>query len=162
MSDFVKNNKGIIIFLSALAVFVLVVYLFTRNDNSVTSKLEDNSMINTEINQLVRINVSEEEIARKYLSSFVNLVVYHPENAFELIDAETLSARFPDYNSFLKYRESLINDSFVRSAVRKYAYTYQGNKKTMIVIDDDNNQFAFRENGIMDYTVVIMDYSGGE
>ena len=112
-----NKYKGIIILIIVLGLFILFVY--SINDKSKNNKnirdVDDAFLRNYKINEVINVYLTDEDIAKKYLSEYVNLLLYHREEAFKLVNADTLVEKFIDYDSFNKYVKNMLNDSFVKS-----------------------------------------------
>ena len=150
-----NKYKGIIILIIVLGLFILFVY--SINDKSKNNKnirdVDDAFLRNYKINEVINVYLTDEDIAKKYLSEYVNLLLYHREEAFKLVNADTLVEKFIDYDSFNKYVKNMLNDSFVKATVKSYTYDIENGKKVMRVMDIDGNKFTFFEDSIMNYTV---------
>ena len=150
-----NKYKGIIILIIVLGLFILFVY--SINDKSKNNKnirdVDDAFLRNYKINEVINVYLTDEDIAKKYLSEYVNLLLYHREEAFKIVNADTLVEKFIDYDSFNKYVKNMLNDSFVKATVKSYTYDIENGKKVMRVMDIDGNKFTFFEDSIMNYTV---------
>ena len=154
MEEFFNKYKGLIIGLLILALFVLMVYLFNSNGKTSTNNRPDyNILKDYEINEVIPIYITDEELAKKYLSEYVNLLIYHREEAFKLVDTDTLVNKFENYDAFNKYVNNMMTSSFLKATVKKYDYGVFNGSKEMRVIDADNNKFIFKEKSLMNYTV---------
>ena len=156
MQDFWDKYKGLMIGLIILAFFTLIVYkINTNTKGGNTTRIDSNYLKNYEINEVIPLYVSEEDIAKKYLSEYVNLLIYHREEAFKLVNSDTLVEKFDSFNDFDKYVDDLMTDSFIRCTVKSYAYDIIDGVKAMHVIDADDNVFIFKEESLMNYTVEL-------
>jgi len=154
MQDFIQKNKGLIIGLSLLALFTFIVYkINTKERKSINNRPNYNILKDYEINEVIPIYINDEELAKKYLSEYVNLLIYNREEAFKLVDTDTLVKKFESYNAFNNYVKNMLTDSFIKATVKKYNYEIYNGIKEMKVIDADNNTFIFKEKSLMNYTV---------
>ena len=135
---------------------IIIVYFLTVNDSKEQIKRVDDSFLKDyKINEVIKVYVTDEELAKKYLSEYVNLLIYHREEAYKLVDTDTLVEKFNDYSSFENYVNNLITDNFVRATVKSYSYGITDGVKAMNVIDADGNVFIFKEESLMNYTVEL-------
>ena len=84
---------------------------------------------------------------------YVNLLIYHREEAFKLVDTDTLVNKFENYDAFNKYVNNMMTSCFLKATVKRYDYGVFNGSKEMRVIDADNNIFIFKEKSLMNYTV---------
>ena len=104
--DYIKEHKSLIIIITILiAAFILIgVLIFNGNEDQNYKRKYDESKTKYKINEVVPIYVNQEQMAKKYLSEYVNLIVFDEEKAFELLD-ESFSQRYfsGDFDAFSKY-----------------------------------------------------------
>ena len=148
--DYIKEHKSLIIIITILiAAFILIgVLIFNGNEDQNYKRKYDESK--------TKYNVNQEQMAKKYLSEYVNLIVFDEEKAFKLLD-ESFSQRYfsGDFDAFSKYINSLKTKQFVQAKVTGYDIRKIEGKTYYYVKDLDGNQFLFKESGIRNYTVVI-------
>ena len=110
--DYIKEHKSLIIIITILiAAFILIgVLIFNGNEDQNYKRKYDESKTKYKINEVVPIYVNQEQMAKKYLSEYVNLIVFDEEKAFELLD-ESFSQRYfsGDFDAFSKYINSFIS-----------------------------------------------------
>ena len=156
--DYIKEHKSLIIIITILiAAFILIgVLIFNGNEDQNYNRKYDESKTKYKINEVVPIYVNQEQMAKKYLSEYVNLIVFDEEKAFKLLD-ESFSQRYfsGDFDAFSKYINSLKTKQFVQAKVTGYDIRKIEGKTYYYVKDLDGNQFLFKESGIRNYTVVI-------
>lgn len=156
--DYIKEHKSLIIIITILiAAFILIgVLIFNGNEDQNYKRKYDESKTKYKINEVVPIYVNQEQMAKKYLSEYVNLIVFDEAKAFELLD-ESFSQRYfsGDFDAFSKYINSLKTKQFVQAKVTGYDIRKIEGKTYYYVKDLDGNQFLFKESEIRNYTVVI-------
>lgn len=156
--DYIKEHKSLIIIITILiAAFILIgVLIFNGNEDQNYKRKYDESKTKYKINEVVPIYVNQEQMAKKYLSEYVNLIVFDEKKAFELLD-ESFSQRYfsGDFDAFSKYINSLKTKQFVQAKVTGYDIRKIEGKTYYYVKDLDGNQFLFKESEIRNYTVVI-------
>lgn len=156
--DYIKEHKSLIIIITILiAAFILIgVLIFDGNEEQTYNRKYDESKTKYKINEVVPIYVDQEQMAKKYLSEYVNLIVFDEEKAFELLD-ESFSQRYfsGNFDAFSKYINSLKTKQFVQAKVTGYDTRRTQGKTYYYVKDLDGNQFLFKESGIRNYTVVM-------
>ena len=156
--DYIKEHKSLIIIITILLVGLILigVLIFNGNEDQNYNRKYDESITKYKINEVVPIYVNQEQMAKKYLSEYVNLIVFDEEKAFELLD-ESFSQRYfsGDFDAFSKYINSLKTKQFVQAKVTGYDIRKIEGKTYYYVKDLDGNQFLFKESEIRNYTVVI-------
>ena len=156
--DYIKEHKSLIIIITILLVVLILigVLIFNGNEDQNYNRKYDESKTKYKINEVVPIYVNQEQMAKKYLSEYVNLIVFDEEKAFELLD-ESFSQRYfsGDFDAFSKYINSLKTKQFVQAKVTGYDIRKIEGKTYYYVKDLDGNQFLFKESEIRNYTVVI-------
>lgn len=156
--DYIKEHKSLIIIITILiAAFILIgILIFNGNEDQNYNRKFDESKTKYKINEVVPIYVNQEQMAKKYLSEYVNLIVFDEEKAFELLD-ESFSQRYfsGNFDAFSKYINSLKTKQFVQAKVTGYDIRKIEGKTYYYVKDLDGNQFLFKESEIRNYTVVI-------
>lgn len=96
--------------------------------------------------------INEERLCALYLSDYVNKMNNKINEAYELLD-NTMKEKYTTINSFAKFiRDN--QDKITNSADKCYVNEYSG-KRNYSIIDKNNNEYIFSENGIMNYTVKI-------
>lgn len=154
--DKINKNKNIIIICISLIIFFLIIYLiFKPKKEEFLFINNDNYLKDYDINEIIPIYVSEEDIANKYLSEYVNFLLFNKEKAYNLLTESEKNNRFQTYDQFLYYIDKINTIKFKQAKVTKYSYKTYNDKKTLYVVDNSGNTFKFIENSLMDYKVEI-------
>ena len=161
--SFIKENKFVLIIGAALISIALIIAFLVTNikkENDVL-KYEESSyyLKDYKINELVPINISEEQMARKYLAEYTKLIINDPEKAYSLVEENYKKLKFQDLNHFKKYFENKFDASFFNANVEKLSVTSRGSYKEYHIIDSSNNTYIFREHSIMNYEVLFDNYT---
>ena len=102
---------------------------------------------------------SDVDICQQYYDSLVNMILYVPDEAYKLLDTDYLKKRFNNKEEYNKY----INDNreiVYLSKLSKYKVIEENNQIIYICIDNFNNNYIFkRKAGILDYTLMLDDYT---
>lgn len=149
-----KNYLPTIIMCSVMVIGALIAAYFFRPDEEF--KFERDYDLNKvyEVNEIVPIYVTEEGLAKKYLSDYYNLLNFDIEKAYELLHYESRNI-YPTIDSFKNKVNSMKINNIINGKMTKYSYVYEDKHKRMYVIDSNGNTFIFVENSIMDYQVII-------
>src|SRR5574344_1522676 len=101
---FIKENSTLLfICITLLAAFIIYALI----SNNKTSKDEINTYVegynylhDYKVNEVVPVYVTDKDMATKYLSNYINLLINDKKTAYNLLDLEYKSKKFPNYESF--------------------------------------------------------------
>lgn len=102
------------------------------------------------------INIEDEQMAKHYLTNYINIVKYKTKKAYELLDDEYKNKSFPRYNDFEEYvnkvkQQDIVFDSYeVRKTDDYILY---------ICKDKQGSSYVFKAMGVVNYTVQLDDYT---
>lgn len=151
--SFIKENKITLIICASLLILGIVFYFHQRKIDSDEINYSTLELKDYKINEVIPLYISDEELAKKYLSDFVSLSISYPDKAYELLSDESKEA-YPTLDSFKAFINSISrNKSFYSAKVKEYSKSSRDSK--IYIIDIENNSFVFEQNGIMDYKVTI-------
>lgn len=154
-----NDSKRIIIICAILVLSSLIILFITKKEKGTEEYFfqdESNKTIRDyKINEVIPVFVNTEQVAKKYLAEYVNLMLYYPEKAYDLLDSEEKSKRFSSIEEFEYYINQLKSIKLEKAEVKKYSYSTYNKKNTFYIIDNSGNTYRFIENSIMDYTVIL-------
>lgn len=150
------NNpiKIVIIVIVAIAIFTLLYFIinyFNKKNNDTIDYIK-----NYEINEFIPTYISDEDMARIYLNDFIHTMFSDTRSAYNLLAEEYRNKKFPNYESFESYVNSLPESGF---NLLKY---YKKVKKGYIIFgvyDKNDNLFIFKTKGVMQYSVYLDEYT---
>lgn len=154
-----NDNKKTIIICGVLILLSLIVFLVSKKEkNTEEYYFQDDSsktIRDYKINEVIPVYVNTEQVAKKYLAEYVNFMLYYPEKAYELLDAEYKAENFESFSDFKKYIKEIKSLKLEKAEVVKYSISVYKNKNAYFVKDNSGNIFKFIENSLMDYSVII-------
>lgn len=160
--DVIKKNKYLLLGGGCLILLTLFLIWWFRD----TIPLEDGYQVspnaflkNYEVNEVVPVMIDNEWMARFYLAEYVDLIINDPRRAYELLDEEYRLKAYPNYADFTKYLNKLASNQFYQAILQKYEIKLNNNYKVFDLYDKAGNNFIFREKRIMDYTVLLDNYT---
>jgi len=159
--EYIKKHKILLIICLSLILLTLgLLWLFNRNRHLSDFEYQDESYFlrNYEINEVIPVSISDEFVAKLYLSEYITLLVNEPEKAYELLEPTYKEKFYPTYESFAKYIKTLNSAYFYAATLKKYEIRISKGNKEYNLIDLANNNFIFLESGIMDYQVLLHNY----
>ena len=82
---------------------IVLIILIIANITTLRGKLKQKSFYeNKKINELIPVSPTDELVAKKYFSDFVNLTFYNPEIAYEHLADYYKKKVYPSYDYFKK------------------------------------------------------------
>lgn len=102
--------------------------------------------------------ITDENLCREYIEHYRYNAIYNPEKIYEMLDSEYKQKRFETLEEFKKYVEYKKND-IENIIMTKYSVEQKGSVKEYIVVDMYENYYKFTEKNIMDYTLILDNYS---
>lgn len=117
------------------------------------AKLVDNITKNN-YNALDVKTVSDKEMARTYLIKYKEMLLNNIEEAYALLDKEYADSMFKTLEDFQRYVSNNYNN-ILEISLNKYS-TVSGK---YICIDKNDNYYIFNENGVMNFSVLLDEYT---
>ena len=111
---------------------------------------------NYEVNEYIPTYVSDEDMAKIYLNDYTKMMYFNTEEAYELLDVEYKNKRFSTYNEFKNYIYSL---PYTTYNVTKYYKKMKNGYLYFGIYDNNGNIFIFKTKGVMQYSVLLDDYT---
>ena len=102
--------------------------------------------------------MTNEDIAREYLSLYKKITLGSPKTMYNLLDEEYKDTRFGSLAQYIEYVAQ--NSQNIKTAiVDKYQIVEQDEYTQYIIIDKNGNYYIFNEVGVMDYNVILDTYT---
>ena len=151
-----NNIKFLIISIIVVILFVISFLLIKNKINN--SKLEEREPLfkDYKVNEYIPTYISDNDMARIYLVQYVNKMLDNRKEAYDLLDDDYRSVRFPTYESFNDYVSTL---DLYNIEIDKFYKKYVGNYLVFGVFDKNENFYAFKTRGVMQYSVYLDDYT---
>lgn len=122
-----------------------------------SSSLVGNNKEN-EYNKYTKAEIDNQTMANIYFVSYKSEMLYNLQNAYNLLDEEYSEKRFKNFTNYQLYVESNI-EKIKRANLIKYSVETFNNYNIYTCIDQYNNYYIFKETAIMQYTVMLDDYT---
>ena len=107
-----------------------------------------------ENNKFTLVNTSDIFLASQYLDNLKYRMTNEPEKLYNMLDEKYKAKRFPNYEKFLEF----LNE--VKQRINKIQISkYRIEGDTIQVLDNYNNVYTFNTSGIMEYTIILDDYT---
>lgn len=129
-----------------------------NNIESINLNTDIAQIDNTGNNTFEYITVSSEEMCRKYLKDFIEKELNNPEEAYLIIDEEYKKKRFSGFDEYQAYVNNL-REMLKYASLSKYDVQVKDNYTEYILVDNYNNSYTVRTNGIWDYTILLDNYT---
>jgi len=151
-----KNiTKNLIIFVIILLVFTLMYIIIDKIMNK--EKLDYGEFLKSyEVNEYIPSYVSDGDMAKIYLNDYIYNMYSDIDKAYNLLDEEYRIKKFGSIDNYANYVKTLTNSSY---KVDSYYISLDGEYKIFGVYDTNGNEFIFKTNGVMQYTVYLDDYT---
>lgn len=122
------------------------------------SKSDELTISKNKYNLFKNINVTNEDMARNYFNDYINKALNYPELAYNLLDEEYKNKRFGNLEEY-KNNMSENENQMENTTMVKYGVNEKDNYTEYIIVDNFDNYYTIKENGIMDYTILLDNYT---
>lgn len=135
---------------------ITIVVLIVMNIIAPRSNIKQKSFYeNKKVNELIPISPTDELIAKKYFSDFVNLTINNPKLAYEYVADYYKEKVYPSYDYFSKNVMKDVSDGFKASKISSYKVTEKDDYRVFYIKDSSDHEYLIREDGIMNYKVYL-------
>lgn len=131
---------------------------YSKDDISTMKTLNIEKIEENENNTFQYKDINKDEIVEMYYEEYLKQMKSNIQYAYNLLDSEYKSIRFPTEESFKNYINNVIKLSDTRKVV---TYKIKNCDKYMEYVCQDNygNIFIFKVTGVMKYTVILDTYT---
>ena len=105
------------------------------------------------INEYSVVNISNDEMAKIYFDTYKKLVIRDIKGAYEKLDDDNKSK----FSSIEKFNEYVNKLDILNKRATKYNIFNKNGYTVYVVYDSSNNYYAFKTNGVLQYTVYLDD-----
>ncbi len=153
-------NKKISIVIAILVIFVVLIisvfcieYFTAKKSEGIidVSKLPVTPK-KYKSNEYYSFNISNQELCTIYLNDYISILSTDISKAYSMLDENYRNTKFPDYESFVNY----INTIYPTISSID---TYRISGQKYYITDKNNNLFIIVTNGVMNYKVYLDDYT---
>ena len=122
------------------------------NYKKIVNKIKKINIEKNEFNNLKKTNlVSKEQICVLYMSDYIDKINNDINSAYELLTVK-MKEKYPTIDSYQTYINNN-KDKFTTVADKCRVTEGKDNTRTYYVVDGNENEYTFYEDGIMNYTV---------
>ena len=104
------------------------------------------------------INIDDKTMANTYFVNYKSEILYNIQNSYNLLDKEYKEKRFSSFSDYSQYIENNI-EKIKKANLTKYSVNKYDDYNLYTCIDQYNNYYIFIETAIMEYTVMLDDYT---
>lgn len=127
--------------------------------NNYTKNREDETKIDKNIeknnyNYCMIVYATNEFIVEQYFQDLKDKMLNNPQELYTMLDEEYKNKRFSNYDTFVT-RLNAIKDIINKSDLTKYKFE----DNIIKIIDNYNNMYSFVTSGVMQYKVLLDDYT---
>ena len=159
MKNIIDNKKTIIICVFTILFVILISYLNNRKSNDDNILMNEKQIQKYEANQIIPVNITDEDMAKKYLNDFKNLILSDIAEAYNTLNEDYRIQKFNDISEFQNYINDQLSVSFYSLSVEKYKVRMINGKKYFDIYASDDNRYIIKENSIMNYEVFLDEYT---
>ena len=159
MKEFIYKYKFIlvVILIAVVAISIYGIRDYRASRTSYRSKADDEYQMipkKVGVNEYTRVNVSTDTLVRMYFSNFRGYVKSDGDISYYKLDEEYRNKRFPNIEDYRNYIKTL---DIANAKIAKYSVETINEKTVYIVYDTNNNYYAFKIDGVLEYTVYLDD-----
>ena len=129
-----------------------------ENVSEINISVTNENINKNDNNQTKYIKVTDEQEIKKIMRDYKMNALYDTQSAYNSLDSQYSEERFKDYSDYTKYVQNNINKIRDLSLV-----SYNKEEKTgyteYTCIDIYDNYYTIKLKGIMDYTIILDDYT---
>lgn len=111
-----------------------------------------------ENNVFSAINIDDKTMANTYFVNYKYEILYNIENAYNLLSKEYKEKRFFNFSEYKQYIENNI-EKIKKANLTKYSVKKYDDYNLYTCVDQYNNYYIFIETAVMEYTVMLDDYT---
>ena len=154
MSD--KNARFLLIIGAIITVFVISFVALRKIFNASNVEKRDPLFKNYKVNEYIPTHVTDNDMARIYLTDYIYILMENRIEAYYLLDKSYRESKYPTLDSFNEYISSI---DLSNVEIDKYYKTFSKNYIIFGVYDKEGNFYAFKTQGVMQYSVYLDDYT---
>lgn len=157
MLDFIKKYLYFII--AALIIIILVVFRAVREyrlSKAIYQSKQDQAYVpirkTVGVNEYTNINMPNDTIVKLYFSDFKAYAIGDVEGSYLRLDESYREKRFSNIEDYKRYIQSL---DLVNAKATKFNIISNDDYTIYIVYDNNNNYYAFKVTGVLEYKVYL-------
>ncbi len=157
-----------------ILIIVVIVAMILLNQNNNTEQDYENSMASGlevmnstqpveeieryDYNQYITKVIADQDMVNIYFNDYRYYAIYHPEEAYNLLDEEYREKKFGNLETFQAYINQNMDQIFT-SSIDSFTVSNWDGGKQYIAIDKEGKYYIFQENVVMDYSVILDTYT---
>ena len=161
--EFIKKHIVIVILVLILICFVsfflIREYIASKTiymDSTMNDSTYEMIPKTYNVNEYTNIIISDADMAQIYLDDYINNIGNDMNKSYYLLDEEYRVKKFGSLENYINYLNNLNYQSY---NVEKYYKKDLGKYIVYGVYDQNGNFFAFKTEGVMQYSVYLDDYT---
>ena len=132
-------------------------YGYNEQSNVESINISQDEILPNQYNTFKYINISDEQMSIYYFEDFKNKV-FEENGLYNILDEEYRQKKFASTEEYNSYLTDLKEDVISRNIV-KYDINKKDGYNEYILIDQENKYYIFKENAVMDYTLILDTYT---
>lgn len=102
--------------------------------------------------------INDEDLIKKYISNYKINVIYNTRQSYYLLDKEYREKRFKNIDEYEQYIKDNI-DTIRTSILNRYRVIQEDDIIRYDYIDNNENHYVLKETAVMQYTILLDDYT---
>ena len=103
-------------------------------------------------------SIEDKDVCKEYFNKYKYMMLYNTDSAYEMLNQEYRDKRFGTLQNYKTYVEENY-DKLSKCVPSKYQVETQGNGKTYVCLDQDENYYIFNATAAMQYTLMLDTYT---
>lgn len=103
-------------------------------------------------------NISDEDYAVNLFNKYKDEVIYSPQLAYATLNEEYRNKRFGTLDDFQEYAKNNVRKHTIMK-ISQYKKTQTDDYTQYVCIDQNGNEYIFRETSVMNYTLILDTYT---
>ena len=102
------------------------------------------------------VNATDDVIVKRIMEDYIYLARNYPQTAYKMLDKTYSGLKFKDYTEYLNY---IRNNLDTLQSIEIVSYNSNASKTEYIIKDNFANIYNIKLTGLMNYTIILDDYT---
>lgn len=151
-----KNKELKFIIIAGIVIGILIGIYFLLSSLFKEEIVDEPYLKNYGANEYIPTYVSADAMAKIYLNDYISTMYFNPNQAYKLLDKDYRTKKFGSLENYKNYILSLPYSNY---EIFKYKIEDIDGYQIFEIYDKNNNFYAFKTKGVMQYTVYLDDYT---
>lgn len=134
------------------------ILIITNFENEINNKT--NEIMVKDINQYNSLNITNNQLVTIYFNEYINEINNNIQEAYNMLDVEYRNKKFSTIEKYKKYINN-INSIIYNLKLTSYSVDENDEYTEYICKDQYNNVYIFKETSVMQYKILLDEYTHG-